>query len=72
MKDVKMEKPTQQELEEAAQRAKEWEEFLSQYTVGNNTNKQKTKEKMCLCGKNTATVIHSTKGHCCTECANQK
>lgn len=60
----------EQELEakrEAEKRAKELEAFISSITVGS-----KTTEQMCLCGQNPVTVVHPTKGRCCTSCANEK
>jgi hypothetical protein len=53
--------PTQEEKERAAQ----WAAFLASVTVGSTESQTPLK---CVCGAD-ATLVHGTKGHCCSSCA---
>jgi hypothetical protein len=58
----------QADAEDAARRAAENAAFLASITVGSKTTPPAPK---CPCGED-ATVIDSTKGTCCSDCANRK
>lgn len=59
---------TTSDAEDAARRAAAWAAFMAQYVTG-TAPAPAPAVPTCLCGKNPATVVHSTKGNCCTECA---